>query len=207
MIVVLAIILILTTVTLLGQSNFNQSLLLTDTAYTVAFSGRQAQSFGLSSRRFGTSQNAGYGLNFNRATPGSYTLFADTSNTLAAPSACPLGEVGTPERKPGNCRYDTAGTVDGVVQTFTFTNNFRVSRFCAKSGATRHCSTDSTPLTSLDIVFIRPNTASTITGLRSNGSVATYSCAEVTIANTQGSATRVVRVSQLGEIAVGQSCP
>lgn len=207
MMVVLAIILILTTVMLLGQSNFNQSLLLTDTAYTVAFSGRQAQSFGLSSRRFGSAQNTGYGLNFNRATPQSYTLFADTSNSLAAPVACPLGEVGTPERKPGNCRYDTVGTADGVVQTFTFTRGFGVASFCAKSGSTRHCSTDGTPLTALDVVFTRPNTASTITGLRSNGSVATYSCAEVTISNSQGSATRTVRVSQLGEIAVGQTCP
>ena len=50
MIVVLAIIGIISGVVITGQSAYNQSLLLTDTTYTVAYSIRQAQSLGLSSR-------------------------------------------------------------------------------------------------------------------------------------------------------------
>ena len=162
MLVVLAIIAIITAVVITGQSNYNKTLILTDTTYTVALSARTAQSFGLASRKYGNVQNPGYGLHFSSATPNSYLMFADTDPSLAPPSNCPLGTPGTPEQKPGDCRYTSA---DGLVNTFTFTNRFAISRFCGKTGLTEYCSTDSAPLTSLDLVFMRPNTSTVISGL------------------------------------------
>lgn len=209
MLVVLAIITIITTVTLSGQNTFNRSILLTDTAYTLALSMREMQTLGLSSRAFGGVQNAGYGVNFAASTNTGYTLFADTNRASPAPLAanCPAGTVGALDAKPGNCVY-TAG--DGIVQSYAFSRGFTIRRFCGTvaGSTTRYCSDDSSsPLTSLDVVFIRSNTTDAVlTGQRS-GSVA-LSKAEIYIASPDGQATRAICVSQVGQISVAYAtCP
>ncbi len=204
MVVVLGIIAIITVIAVTGQSTFNRTLLLTDTVYGVAFSAREAQSFGISSRKFGNVQNPGYGIHFSNATPSSYTVFADKANTLAAPAGCPLGAAGTPEQKPGNCRYDVT---DGTVNAYTFGRGFKVQRFCGKIGSTLYCSTDPSPLTTLDAVFTRPNTSTVMSGLLNGSTLLTFSCAEVTIADGTNQANKTVRISSLGEISIGQICP
>lgn len=203
MLVVLGIIALITTIVVTGQSTYNKTLLLTDTTYGVALSAREAQSFGIGSRKFGNVQNPGYGLHFSSATPSSYILFADTDNTLPATSNCPLGTPGTPEAKPGNCRYDSA---DGIVSSYTFDRGFTISKFCGKTGLTRYCSTDSAPLTSLDLVFTRPNTTTTISGMIGS-SLTSFSCAEITISDPTQQVTRMIRISSIGEISTNQSCP
>jgi hypothetical protein len=201
MVVVLAIIIVITGVVINGQSTYNESLILTDTAYTVAFSVRQAQSLGLASRATNVGStivsNAGYGVRFAGAT--GYTVFADTGGpTSLGTSVCPTGAGGTPEEsKPGNCKYDP-GT-DRIVSTNTFSRQFTIGTLCGKVSGGATC----TPVTSIDAVFMRPETRAILTGPA--GQV--YSCIEVHVKAPTGNATRVVRVSQLGEISVGQSCP
>lgn len=215
MLVVLAIITIITTVTLSGQSTFNRSILLTDTAYTLALSMREMQTFGLSSRLYdtgsGTIQNAGYGVNFTRADATKYTLFADTSRTSPTPLStnCPAGSVGDIDAKPGNCVYTAS---DGTVGTpYQFTRGFYIQRFCGTTpgvNGTRYCSDDGgSPLTALDVVFIRSNTTdAVITGQRA-GSVA-FAKAEIYISSPEGEATRAICVSQVGQISVAfATCP
>jgi len=207
MLVVLAIIAILTAIAVTGQSTFNKTLILTDTAYDVAFSARQAQSYGLSSRTFGTytNQNYGYGLHFDRVTPSSYTFFADTAKGQTPPSTCPLGTVGTPSAKAGDCRFSAS---DGTVSTYTFSRGFTISKFCGKSGtAAAVCSTDSSPLTTLDIVFTRPNTSTTISGLVNGTSLRTFTCAQLTLSDQSRQATKTIRISSLGEVSLNQTCP
>jgi len=192
MVVVLAIIGIISAIVITGQSGYNQSIVLNDTAYTVAFSIRQVQSLGLGSRTSGGVSNAGYGVRF--ASASSFTMFADTGGPVTLSSAwCPRGSG--PEAKPGNCRYDTS---DGIVETFTLTRNFTISDICAKQGSGP---TDCT-LTGLDVVFMRPETKAILT----DSNNVSYTCAEVHVAAPGGTATRIVRVSQLGEISVGQIC-
>jgi prepilin-type N-terminal cleavage/methylation domain-containing protein len=211
MLVVLAIIAVITTIVVTGQSNYNKTLLLTDTSYTVALSARQAQSYGLASRKYGSVQNPGYGLHFNSATKSSYLFFADTAKVLQpAPNSCPPVDASAPVslQKPGNCRYDAT---DGVVNTYAFSRGFTIQQFCGKQGsgplAVRQCSTDAVPLTTLDMVFTRPNTSTTISGLLNGSSLSTFTCAEVTLADATGQATRTIRISQLGEVSLNQSCP
>ncbi|MDB5245053.1 MAG: putative Type pilus pilin [Parcubacteria group bacterium] len=210
MLVVLGIISIISAIAVTGQSTFNQSLLLTNTAYTVAFSAREAQSFGLSSRKFGNVQNAGYGLHFDRALPTSYILFADIVKIpLPTPSKCPVGTANAPDQKLGNCAYDSGG--DGIQETFTFSRGFKIQKFCGtisgiQSPNNRFCSTNSTPLSTLDIVFTRPNTASVISG-NVAGLTKEFSCAEITITDGGVVANKTVRVSTLGEISIGATCP
>jgi len=200
MIVVLAIIVVVTAVVINGQSTYNRSILLTDTAYTVAYSIRQAQSLGLASRGAGGIVDAGYGVRFAGTT--GYTVFADTTGTPAlSESVCPLnrpppGQPDTPETKPGNCRYDP-GT-DHVVQNYTFSRGYTIGNICGKSGSTLTCS-----LSSLDMVFMRPETRAILIG-PSNQS---FTCVEVHVRPPTGNEVRIIRVSQLGEISVGQACP
>lgn len=198
MLVVLAIIVVITAVVITGQTSYNRSLVLTDTAYTVAYSVRQAQSLGLASRGVSSLSNAGYGVRFTGPSGNGYLVFGDTggTNTLSA-SVCPVGTAGTPDAKPGNCKYD-AGT-DSIVQTYSLSRGYTIQGLCGKVSAGGTC----TPVTSLDVVFMRPETRAIIIG-PSNQS---FVCAQLNVVAPTGGDIRTVRVSQLGEISVGQSCP
>src|SRR3989344_3072415 len=101
LLVVTAIITVVTSIALVGQSSFNRSVLLTDAAYILATSVRQAQSFGLSSREFGGKANTGYGVDVS-ADADSYMVFVDLYPSVATK----YGAGATPEKKPGNGLYD-----------------------------------------------------------------------------------------------------
>ncbi len=206
MVVVLAIIVIITTVALLGQSSFNQSLILTDTAYTVAFSIRQAQSQGLSSQRFGSLQNAGYGIHVVSGVTDSYILFADIlpvspgsglSGGICAGHTASSGL----DAKPGDCLY-TNGTE--LSQRYTFNKGFTLSSFCGTDlvGVER-CS--GTYFDSLDVTFLRPNTQATILGVRS-GVVTALASASFHITTPNGLGERCVTVNKVGQVSV-DTCP
>jgi len=214
MIVVLAIITIITSIALLGQSSFNRSIVLTGTAYTLAFSVREAQSLGMSSRRAGTVQNAGYGVHLS-SNQTSYLLFADTSPVLpgdtANPTVCPGHTALTgPEAKPGNCMYDSTNE---IVRTYQLNNGFKIKSFCGTpaSGGAARCSTSPTaPLLALNILYMRPNTQSVITGITSsafpapNTSRVRLTDATMRIVSPDGTTERCVYVSQVGQISVHQ---
>jgi prepilin-type N-terminal cleavage/methylation domain-containing protein len=208
MMVVLAIISIVTTIALVGQGDFNRSVLITDTTYTVALSLREMQSLGLSSRKFSTVQNAGYGVYVSSAQTGSYLLFADTvdADPAGIPSNCSVGTAGTPEAKPGDCIY-TAGS-DGIVQNYVFGRGFTISNFCGYSGASRYCSTDGvTPLTELSVVFVRSTTEAAVVAKR-NGVWTALTSAELYLRSADGLGTRGICVSRVGQISVTNgTCP
>jgi prepilin-type N-terminal cleavage/methylation domain-containing protein len=207
LIVVIAIIIILTAVVLNGQKDFNRSLTITDSAYTIALSLREAQTFGLSSRAVGAVNNAGYGARFSTATPGSYILFADLQQVQAQPAWCPTTHSGLADDKPGNCLFDNAAE---TVQTFSFGRGFYISKICGYTRPptkTLKCSTDSTPLTSIDMVFLRPNTDSVITGVI-GGSTVQLDDASIYLSAPNGEGVRAVCVSYAGQISVASTtCP
>lgn len=205
MLVALGIILIITAIVITGQSSFNRSLVLTDTSYTVAFTLRQAQSLGLSSRKFSTTQNAGYGVHFVSGS-NSYTLFADilpVAPGSAQGGACSGHSVTSGlDAKPGNCVYDSATE---KVTSYTLNKGFTISSFCGvDSGGTQRCS--GSYLDSLDISFLRPNTQANIIGVRS-GAVIPLTSASITLMSPDGAQTRCVSVTKVGQIAVGTTCP
>lgn len=207
MLVVLGIIVVITAVVITGQSSYNQTLLLTDTTYTVAFSIRQAQSYGLASRNVqGVGTNVGYGLRFSTNFPNQYFFFADTSNALLPiPVACEVGTPGTPEAKPGNCRYD--GTGDNLIQTYSFSRGYTIGKFCGKNGSSARVCSTTDALQNLNIVFMRPNPIAIITGTRPGATSVPFTCAEIYVNAPTGGAERTIRVSSLGEISIGQTCP
>lgn len=203
MLVTLAIISVITAVAVTGQSTFNQSILLTDTAYTVALSAREAQSLGLSSRKFSGVQNGGYGLHFANGSMGSYIVFADIQSIAAQPTWCPIVATTTPEARAGNCLYDSATE---TFQTYAFNRGFVMSDFCGKtSGGTTKCAAAG-DIQSLDVLFLRPNTAAIITGVN-GGTKTQFVCAQIYVKPPTSSNTQTIRISQLGEVSVGQTCP
>ena len=204
MLVTLSILAIITAVAITGQSTFNQSILLNDTSYTVALSAREAQSLGLSSRKFAGVQNGGYGVHFTNTNPTkSYTVFADVQSIAAESAWCPAVATTTPETKSGNCVYDGAGE---TFQKYDLTRGFTISDFCGKNGGSLQCASTGA-IQSLDILYLRPNTSAIITGITSSGAQTQFTCAQVTLESPTSNTTQTVRMSQLGEVSVGQTCP
>lgn len=203
MLVVLVIIGIVTTIALVGQSTFNRSLLLTDTAYTLALSIREMQSLGLSSRKYNSVQNPGYGAHFSTGSLRSYTLFADIGRQQGVPGNCPVGTDPTlPDSKPGNCLYDTTGSpVDGVVQTFTFSRGYSIEKFCGTdAGGTERCSPGY--LTDLDIAFLRSDSDTVMNGKRTTGDWIQLTSASVYVQSPEGIDKRAICVSKVGQVSV-----
>ncbi len=207
MIVVLAIIVIITAVAVSGQNDFNRSLTITDTAYTVALSVRQSQTFGLSSRVFNGTTNAAYGAHFTPAN--SYLLFADIYPVAPGTSSayCPshTAVAGSPDAKPGNCTYDSGN--GEVVQNYSFGRGFSITNVCGKDvSRALHCTT--TDLTGIDVVYLRPNTDSIITGLRAaNGNIKLID-AQIKLQAPSGNGVRYICITQVGEVSVATTtCP
>jgi Tfp pilus assembly protein FimT len=168
---------ILTFITILvlaNHSRFNSSLLLGNLAYDVALSVREAQIYGLSVRAFNSSFNVGYGVHFS--SPTSYIFFADVNN----------------DRK-----YTQEN--DSIVREMRFTKEYVIARYCATvANGTETCSDSGSPITYLDIVFVRPEPDALIS-TSSTGTV--YSNASITVSSPTG-IERVVDVASTGQISV-----
>jgi prepilin-type N-terminal cleavage/methylation domain-containing protein len=213
--VVLALIAILTTIAVTGQSTFNRSQILNDTAYGVAFSARQAQTYGISSRGYTGNTNVGYGLHFDAATLNQYVFFADSDQSLLSQTLdvngnpfCPIGEAGKPSSKKGDCVYNAAQAE--AINTYTFTRGITLQKVCAKKGLNSNCTNSSTAnkLNNLDIVFTRPNTTTTISGQVGAATARTqFDCVDFTLVEPSSGTTKTFRISNLGEIAMNVTCP
>ena len=202
LLVVIAIITIITSIALVGQASFNRSVLLTDTAYILATSVRQAQSLGLSSREFGGTANAGYGVDVSGGA-NSYSVFVDLYPSVLAK----YGTGATPEKRPGNGLYDPSH--GELFETYQFSRGMTIGSVCGtpQAGGANICSgADASALRLVDIVFTRPNTETVITGTRQSGSTVSLANASITVLAPSGES-RCVSVSQVGQISVSIVCP
>lgn len=199
LVVVLAIITIITGVALTSQGSFNKTYILSNAAYDIALTVRSAENFGLGSRAVGTTVNAGYGLHFQKGVTGSFGLFADTYPT----NGCTTVE---PNCTAGNYIYTSGSPGDTLVQTYALNNRITISNFCARTSGTWSCAqTNGASLSSLDIVFQRPNPNA---NLSTNG---TYSAntdlACITLTSPQGNF-KYITIGATGQIiANAASCP
>jgi prepilin-type N-terminal cleavage/methylation domain-containing protein len=200
MLVVLGIIVVITSIVITGESSFDNSFFLTNTAYDVALTVRQAQSYGLSSQAVGSVQNAGYGIQLSQATPTKYIFYADTD---------PASANVTPADKPGDSYY-TVGS-DALIQKYTFTGGYKFTKFCMhiKTGSPTafcHSITGQTPAETLDIAFSRPNSDVSIIWTNSSGGQRAGTKACFTITSADNSQSRYVYVSGVGQISVSATC-
>lgn len=214
MMVVLIIIALITTVAVTSQSTFNRSLLLTDTAYTIAFSIREAQSLGLSSRVANNYYDAGYGVYFSTVTPKSYVLFADTSPVSPGvdPSENPYCAGHTqrtstsPDAHPGNCIYDPSANPTELIRTYSLNRGYTIYKFCGRAlvGGAERCS--SSDFETLHLSFMRPSTDTVIFGRMSSGNLIPLADATIYLRAPDSPAERCIVVSKVGQIGV-TTCP
>ena len=193
----MAIIMIITAIVFTSQNAFNQTLVLANTAYDVALSLRSAESFGLGARGASGVTNAGYGIHFTVGN--TFVSFADTAGGVSCNNSTPICKIGD--------GVYTAGSDSSAAQT-TIGNGVTVSKFCALSGITSVWSCSSGTLTSIDVVFTRPDpTPSIKSKSTSGGPVVSYSNACIELSSPQG-AKRFVSVEASGEINANEtSCP
>lgn len=154
----MSIITIITGVTITSQTSFNRTLVLANTAYDVALTLRTVEIYGISSRAVSGASNVGYGLHFDTTSEDSFMAFSDSyptpSNDNAGCHPWPRGDQNAPDAKGGNCLYDQGSDVSAA--TYKLGNGIRITDFCAYFTTEGWlCAAD--VLTSLDIVFARPD--------------------------------------------------
>ncbi|HVT74868.1 MAG TPA: prepilin-type N-terminal cleavage/methylation domain-containing protein [Candidatus Paceibacterota bacterium] len=133
LLVSIAIFTVITTVAVFNHAQFNGSVLLTNLAYEVALSIRQAQYYGISVKQNSSQTfDSGYGVDFNTAAATSYSIFEDKTGGSAK-------------------IYDGS---DVVVKAYSIAKGNKISRICVDGDCTKNV---------VDISFIRPEPDAFIT--------------------------------------------
>ncbi len=171
-----AIIAFISAVLLARHNQFSGSILITNLAYEMALSVRQAQVYGLASREspVGGGFTIGYGVHFESTNPTYFIFFADLN---------------------GNHRYDGGGE---LIERYDIRYGNQLSNLCAtQSGGTVECSS-SGAINYIDISFLRPNPDAF---MRTSNFAGTYRSLQLSVVSPQG-VTRSVSVYSTGQISV-----
>ncbi len=198
LIVSIGIFAMMTALVVAKYGNFNQSTLLTDTAYDIALALHSAQNYGIAVRGNGGNFTSPYGIDFDTS-PGGYSCGTAMSNykriVLYADGPSPDGIcTGT----------DTAVTpyviTRGATLAPSITTPPPLSGLCVGAGT---CTIYN--IVQLDVSFTRPNPEAKICASTDHSSfTCTYTYAEVTVQGTDGS-TRTIAIRQNGQISVASS--
>lgn len=180
LLVCVAIFVIITSVALWNNSQFNSSVLLTDLGYQIALSVRQAQVYGVTVRAPSsctsggcpTGFSSGYGIEFSSTTPTSYLLFEDKGPT------------------PDHIYTSGAGE---LVSNYAIGKGYSLKRLCVVTAGVAH------PVTTLDISFIRPEPQAWV---RSNLDGAAVGEAHVYLQDPKDSAQREIIIEPTGQISI-----
>ena len=186
LLVSIAIISVITAVALVQQGQFNQTVALTNLAYEVALSVREAQVFGISVREFsdGAVTNRPYGVEFAREYQTRYHVYVDID---------------------GNSRYSGENELVGVGE---LTRGNIIERFCGITGNTETCGSTTgsvTALRALSVQFMRPHPDAIIRGITNTGSTQVFDGARIYLMSPEGTS-RCVRVRATGQVSVEQTC-
>lgn len=191
LVISIAIFIIVTTVVLVGQHRFGGNILITNLAYDVALSVRQAQVYGISVRQNlpGDFQKR-YGIHFSGTDY--YVLFVDLNDdgyydVLAGNSSGCI--VNPPQGHSPEC-----------VSVYKIQRGNFISRFC---GGTLNCtdSGDQNRIDSMDIVFRRPDPEAKIVTFKVGAVVSNPEEASITVSSPQG-LLKTINVLASGQISV-----
>lgn len=186
LIMVVAIFLIISSIILSKQSKFSSDILITNVAYQVALSIREAQIYGIGSKQrldAGSFVKLGYGVNIkgggtlsSKAT--SYDFFADQTDSGV------------------EYQYDAGDT---IIENAFLPQGQKIRNICGKNTSGWSCWEEAGTITPFDmnIVFVRPNPEPHI----ENGS-AEYTEAIIVVESAIGDKCRTIRVTKTGQISV-----
>jgi hypothetical protein len=182
LLVVTAIIVVVTSVVLANNNRFGGIVQLESLAYDIGLSIRQAQVYGISVQRFGSSTfSAGYGMHFALSSPNTYVLFADSAGTGI---------------------FDPAQNASEIVQQTTIAQGYKISDLCVtppQTGASEICGVGS-----VDVIFVRPEPDAWISNAGASCVVDTSLCQRalrITVVSPRGERMDIV-VEANGQISV-----
>ncbi len=190
LLVTLSLFVVLTTIVLFNSSRFNGSILLTNLAYDIAITIRQAQNFGINVREVSNESDLtkkfqhAYGVHFDKDKNTNFILFADIDDN----------------KKYSN---DSTACKDNpeCVDTYNFKRVNKISKICVTSLGIDYCSDPA--LSKLDIMFIRPNPDAIVKGIKSdNTEYSNITEAKITISSGDDTNTRNIVVNSTGQISV-----
>jgi type II secretory pathway pseudopilin PulG len=204
----IGIFIIMTSLVVAKYGTFNQSTLLTDTAYDIALAMRTAQTYGLSVKNIGAlggtaNYSSPYGIDFSTApAPGSATCPGGASN--ASVMVLFANTYTSTDSAAGAAAYDSLSpNCDTPVSLYALSRGATIDKICA--GAQFYCTDFG--LTQLDVVFRRPNPDAFLCfngncALQCTGAIpCTY--AKVTLKAVDGS-TREITIRKNGQMSVDQ---
>jgi prepilin-type N-terminal cleavage/methylation domain-containing protein len=178
LLVTISIFSIITSVVLTNNNQFNNSLIISNLAYEVALSIRQAQSHGLNVKEVPGEDNfdSGYGVYFSLDNPTSFVLFADTQRT------------GNNQNK-----YNPNSPKDLIIEQFSITRGNKVLSICGtqSTNGKESCEED------ISIVFNRPDPDA---NMKTNTNKQ-FSSMSITLVSPKG-AERIVQVGSTGQISI-----
>ncbi len=187
LVVTMAIMALITTVTLANHSKFGGQVMLRNLAYEMALIIREAQAYGVSVRKADniTDFESGYGIHFNANNTTQYVMFADTYKKSGV---IIRGEDGM------------RNTALEDVNTYYIGRGYKIKQFCARSDANTTCvDVCDTCNGSLDILFKRPEPDAAIR-LNGVGDIL-YEMAEIALISPRGDIMKVL-VEVSGQISV-----
>lgn len=217
LITVVAIMILIGSVTLFKHSKFSSDILITNAAYEVALSIRQVEVFGLSSKGVGSQYRAGYGIHLNPSLAlGEYT---DGRSSYATFFNNPSADYDVGENADFTYQYsDDHQLIDRLM----LSQGQKIVKYCARNSSTRvwECWSSPTlndspdishtvvPTLVMNIVFVKPNPEAHITvGNIISGNIysynaSTYDKAKIVVQSTLGDKCRSISVSVSGQISV-----
>ncbi|MFZ2038374.1 MAG: type II secretion system protein [Minisyncoccia bacterium] len=184
LLVTLSIFVIVGSVILFSQSQFNGSILLSNLSYDLALTIRQAQTFGVGGKSFGfdDTQKPRYGVHLDTTNSKSIVFFAD------------LDGGGTYD--VGICPKSTIDDNLECLETYNIKKGNSIKKICEYQGENTSC-TDS--YSSVDITFERPDPDAVIYVEKTK---ADFSAVEIVIGDDSDSQTRSVVVTSVGQIFI-----
>ncbi|MES2223362.1 MAG: type II secretion system protein [Patescibacteria group bacterium] len=198
LLIVVTIMIMVTSAVLFRQSKFSSDILITNMAYEVALSIREASVYGLSSKQDGSNERVGYGVHFESAagasSPDSFTNFIDVSGVS-------IHDAVADDQNIFDYYFTSSDRVDKVVQ---MSQGQHISKYCGRvnSESSWNCFPDNTDQ-ELNIVFVRPNPEAHITmGTHNSGDGEAYSEAKIVVESGLGDKCRTVSVSVSGQVSV-----
>lgn len=178
--VTISIFMVITGIILTRYKDFSGGIVLSNLAYEIAITIRQAQVYGVAVKN-ASGFNYPYGVHFSNTFGNSFVLFADVD-------------------LPSNGYDDTSE----IIETLTTRQGNTIDNFCAVtvSDITK-CSTDITsPLSSLDITFLRPDPDAKFRTYIGAVTDTNYKEATITVKSPKTEKIKIIKVRSTGQISV-----
>lgn len=219
LITVVAIMILVGSVTLFKHSKFSSDILITNAAYEIALSIRQVEVFGLSSKGVGSGvgaeYQAGYGIHFSPALATGEDGNSNGKSAYVTFFDNPIEDINTGVGSDSQFLYQYTAA-NQRIDTLELTQGQKIIKYCAhnNSESTWDCWPDGVGNMVMNIVFVKPNPEAHITvGTISSDVIIypnpmpSYDAVKIVVQSTLGDKCRSISVSVSGQISVDPIVP